>query len=180
MKKVITKSVVLFTLMAAFAIIFVGCSKDSSSSNSGGGPTPPQPGTYGTFTYGETSCSIAYGGYDCYYDEDDEEYVFTIGFADSESENSNAFAIAFIDRQTIPTGTFSYTTENPSSNAPEGYLITSDQHVYYCNSGSVTITKNGTSYTVTSQATVCDFFGQNTVNFTLSYTGPLPEFEDEE
>ena len=181
MKNTFRKGIALFALVAAFAIIFVGCSKDSSSSNGGGsGPTPPS-GDYGTFTIGSDSYTITYAGYDCYYDDDEEDYIFTIGFADrvvDDDDNANAFAISFLGRETIPTGTFNYVTTEPSSTSPEGFLITEDQHAYYCKDGSVTITKNGSKYTVTSNANVCDFMGQNDNTFKLNYSGPLTQFED--
>ena len=171
MKNTFKKSFVLFTLMAAFAMIFVGCSKkDNDSNNNGGIPT----GNYGTLTVGDQTYTIRIAGYEISYNNTIQADALTIAFADATTENANIFSVPFPGFTEIPTGTYPYSTISAEGQC-YGILKSSDNNVLYCTSGSITITKNGSNYKVESEGTVNTLLGtaNTAMSFSVDFNGPI-------
>ena len=183
--RLIRKSTVLFMALAVFAMIFTGCKKDSSSSSSssggsggGGGDVPPT-GNYGTIVVGDQNYSIHAGVYTVTYDEDIQANEIGIALVDGLSQTANSYVVVIPFYEAIPNGTFTYYLgEEPHQGQCGGMLMkggTSDMLV--CTSGSVTITKTGANYKITSSGTATADM-QNNISFSVNFEGPLT-FEQE-
>ena len=172
MKNTFKKSFVLFTLMAAFAMIFVGCSKDSSN----GGVTPTV-NNYGTITVGDQSYDIAAATYSAYFDEDLQSDVVTIAIVDRISDNPNVFSVTFPYKQSITTGTFTYTTGEPSPNGQCMGSFESNGNILTCISGSITISSDKSNYQIESEGVASAMLGQGgtQMDFAISFEGPITE-----
>ena len=178
MKSTLRKSMFLFTLVAAFAMAFIGCSKkDKSSStttnNGGGGNTPTT--NYGTIKVGSNTYTIRIGGFESYYDDDLGMDVTMLVLADGTTETANAYAVMWPNATALQMGTFEYTTEeSPQAGKVYGFLQSGSNELF-CASGSLTLSNNGSKYTLTSQGVASS--GQNQINFTVNFEGPLVQPE---
>lgn len=172
MKNTFKKSFVLFTLMAAFTMIFVGCSKESSN----GGVTPTV-NNYGTITVGDQSYDIAAATYSTYFDEDLQSDVVTIAIVDRISDNPNVFSVTFPYKQSITTGTFTYTTGEPSPNGQCMGSFESNGNILTCISGSLTISSDKSNYQIESEGVAAAMLGQGgtQMDFAISFEGPITE-----
>ena len=179
MTNTLKKSMFLFTLVAAFAIAFIGCSKkDKSSSttnNSGGGGGTPTT-SYGTINLGSNTYTIRVGGYESYYDEDLGMDVTMLALADGTSETANVYAVMFPYATSLQMGTFEYSTEeSPQAGKVYGFFKSGSNEMF-CESGSMTLGNNGSKYTLTSQGAAST--GQNQVSFSINFAGPLTEVSE--
>ena len=169
MKNTLKKSTALFMALAIFAMIISGCKK-SDSNNGGVTPTPPTPGSYGTFTVGDKSYDINYGAYTI------ENDTVGIVLANGTDDINNLYGIALPNFNAIPEGTFDYMNQLTPQGDCIG-LITSDSVAYYCSAGSVTITKSASNYKIVSTGKVSPLYGFSTPNseknFTVNFEGPL-------
>ena len=175
MKKTFKKSMVLFTLLAAFAMIFTGCKKDSSSSSSGGGggDNPPS-GTYGKVTYGDNSFNVVAGGYYIDYDDDLQADYVAVALVDRTdgSDATKVFVVAIPFYSEMTTGTFNYVVEPSQEGDCMGAILANDDELI-ATSGSATITKNGEKYKIQSNGSMFDYETMAAVSFSVNFNGPL-------
>ena len=179
MKNTFRKSAVLFTLIAAFAMIFVGCSKDSSSSNNGGGgntptPTPPPTGDYGTIHLGDQIYEIHLAEYTQYFDEDLQANCIGIALADGTAQTANYYLAVIPFHNEVPTGSFTYTLDDPQEGNCGGFFQSgaNTNNRLFISSGNMEISKDGSTYTIESQG-VATNMSNAVISFTISFEGPL-------
>lgn len=177
--RLIRKSTVLFMALAVIAMIFTGCKKDSSSSSSssggsgGGGDVPPS-GNYGTIVVGDQTYNIHYGVWNNDYDDDLQASEVGIILADVANNNANMYVLVIPFYDAVPTGTFTYYLGDEPHQGQCGALLQANNGAedLYCTSGSVTISKTGTSYKIVSQGTAMAT-DATTMNFSVNFQGPL-------
>ena len=186
MKNALRKSLAILTLMAAFAMIIIGCNKSGSASTStnnggdngggnGGGITPPPTGNYGTITLGNQIYTIAFGICSEEYDEETQTSMFEIALADGASQTANVFGLGFINLSTMPTGTFDFAIgDNLGENQCMGNFILggNPQNALFCTSGNVTITKVGSNYKIQSTG-VASNMANTHMEFSVNFEGPI-------
>ena len=177
MKKTFKKSMVLFTLLAAFAMIFTGCKKDSASSSGGDTPTPPTPptpGNYGTVVCGDNQFDIIAGGYTVEYDDELQVNYVAIALVDridsSDATKAAVIAIPFYDA--IPTGSFSLTMEPEAEGDGQLIVTTGGDQFFLGKKGSVNITKSGSNYKIVANAVVMDY-AMTESSCSVNFEGPL-------
>lgn len=167
------KKSLLFLAFAAFAMVFVSCSK--SSSNGGGGGDV----NYGTITFGNQTITIVHSGYTIGYDEDLDADIIGIALAQADDEQGAAIAIPFYS--TVPTGQFTLTVSEEPEDGEAGLAIVLDAApAYVATQGTITISQNGNNYTIDASGSSMSIMGTDVKDFTLHFTGPLPYYENEE
>lgn len=182
MKNTFKTSMTLFALVAAFAIIFVGCSKDSSSSSNSGNPTPtptPPVGEYGTITVAGQDYTIVVASYEAYYDEDLQKNVVAIGLADGITENANTFTLGLIGVQNLPSnGTYNYTLQDPMPDGSCSGILKSQLGTLLCIDGTATLSGTTDDYTITSSGSATPLGGNGQeMSFSVDFNGPMIEVE---
>ena len=178
----------LFTLLAAFAMVIAGCSKDScsSSSNGGGGnnptpPTPPTPGNYGTITVAGQNYNIAGGVHEIYYDDDLQQNVVALELADrvDGASNTNGFVVELIGLDNLPSsGSYQFTIQDPMPAGSCGGCFISSQGMLYCSSGTVTVSGTSDNYRIQASGNATPMGGSGNMAFTVNFNGPLPYYEE--
>jgi hypothetical protein len=177
--KTLRKSTILFMALAVFAMILTGCKKDSSSSNGGGGGGNNVPtGNYGTVTVAGQSYTIALGGYDAWYEEEDQQYYLSIILADRANiQTANMVELTIVGAQSLPAnGTYNYTIEDPMPVGSCGGMFESQQNgALICLEGTLTVSGTASNYTINTSGSATPMgqgYGQE-IAFNVHFEGPL-------